>query len=557
MARLKNGFLGNASGKLGNVVFAKWRDLFTARSYQPDIQDAKTRSQRSQRARMVALLNFLSPINEQFIRLFNENVCPGSTPWAKAIKDNMPAVGQECCFSLDKLKLGVPKFPPAAVRSAIYDPFIDQVKMNFSVNANPATAQEFPCIVSSVLGKYRSGNELHEFDTRHTIRSFPDGRFYSDIRNLQLDDNLFSWWMHAWIWISSLNLDNPDPTYKINDYLSEPFPVVPQPLIEEFNTEMQEDIIPVSALEYDYEDRGDSWNIIFEIDRDTYDPERFVNYTMTFWILALTNDNHFMSDPVPWNLSENRYVYNVNKMGNGGGAVMLYYLHDRENNQISKFNRLFINMPFGETQFSYFGQLFKCNHTHPASFVLADDECGFCGSFNELFAEFIRYWKQPDHPGPNEEFPLDSPTYEIDDQYFKCEITSVDGTPIKEAQKNNVRMFYSDGLIPGQEYTLIFSYDNILLSLLQFNCPDPAKVVYLSPQHIISNKNLMLPSESFIALIRKIKKRQDYFQVPPMNWSNRTLEVFLTTNPPNKADYLCPKKPKKHGSGADLAGKIK
>jgi hypothetical protein len=43
MARLKNGFLGNASGKLGNVVFAKWRDLFTVRSYQPDISDAKTR----------------------------------------------------------------------------------------------------------------------------------------------------------------------------------------------------------------------------------------------------------------------------------------------------------------------------------------------------------------------------------------------------------------------------------------------------------------------------------------------------------------------------------
>jgi hypothetical protein len=45
MARLSNGFLGTASGKIGNVVFSKWRRIDTARQYQPDIQDANSPAQ--------------------------------------------------------------------------------------------------------------------------------------------------------------------------------------------------------------------------------------------------------------------------------------------------------------------------------------------------------------------------------------------------------------------------------------------------------------------------------------------------------------------------------
>jgi len=70
MARLSNGFLGNASGKIGNVVFARWRNIFTARQYQPDIEDAKTPAQLKQRSRMVALLQFLKPLNKSFHQAF-------------------------------------------------------------------------------------------------------------------------------------------------------------------------------------------------------------------------------------------------------------------------------------------------------------------------------------------------------------------------------------------------------------------------------------------------------------------------------------------------------
>ena len=70
MARIKQGFLGNASGKLGNIVFSRWRNLETARQYQPDIQDANSPEQQKQRSRMVNLLQFLKPLNKTFIKFF-------------------------------------------------------------------------------------------------------------------------------------------------------------------------------------------------------------------------------------------------------------------------------------------------------------------------------------------------------------------------------------------------------------------------------------------------------------------------------------------------------
>ncbi len=557
MARLKNGFLGNASGKLGNVVFAKWRDLFTARSYQPDISDAKTTSQRTQRDRMLALLQFLRPINQPFIRMLNENICPESTPWAKAIKDNMPAMTQECCFSLDKLRLGNPKFPAVQIKTLSYDPFIDQIRLEYSFFSHPAAAQQFPFMVATALGKYKTIEERHEFDIRHPARYFPAGKFYSDIINLEAISDVLSFWMHGWFWLSAMNNETPDQTFNINSNLSEPLSFIPKPIIEPFNNDIPEDLIPVQALIWEYENTGDMWRLTFEMERELYDPEAFVDCTLVFWILALTNQTHSISDPVLWQLNETRYVYNVNEQNRGGGAVMLYYILNKENQQISKFNRLYINLSFEGTNFHFFEQLFKCNYTHPASFVLKSEECGCCGSFDELFSDFITYWTQPDHPKPTDEFPLNSQTYEIDEQYFKCEITSGDGTPIKEAQKNDANMFYCNNLIPGRDYSLIFTYDDILLDVIDFNCPDASKVVYLSPAHIISNKTVLKNSDTFNVLVRKLKKRQEYFQIPQSNWSSRTLEMFLSTNPPDKADYLCPNKPKRYRAGADLAGKIK
>ncbi|HPG73585.1 MAG TPA: DUF6266 family protein, partial [Bacteroidales bacterium] len=158
MARLSNGFLGNASGKIGNVVFARWRNIFTARQYQPDIQDANTPAQQTQRTRMMALLQFLKPLNKSFIRLFNAALDRNSTPWAVAIKANMKGVFPDACMPMQNLTLGNPTIPAVKLLKADYNPFINQVVLNYTSGANYPVPKSMPLVLASVLGKYKSEN---------------------------------------------------------------------------------------------------------------------------------------------------------------------------------------------------------------------------------------------------------------------------------------------------------------------------------------------------------------------------------------------------------------
>src|SRR3989339_1265919 len=178
MARLNNGFLGNASGKIGNVVFAKWRDIYTARQYQPDVHDANSPAQKKQRSRMVALLQFLKPLNKNFIKMFNTSLAKGSTPWAVAIKANMSGVSPEGCFPLQNLRLGNPTIPPLDLSEIVYNPFIDCLSFKYGPLPHPNPQNPFPLMAVSVLGKYASENGVHEFDIRHPKCFFPYGRFW-------------------------------------------------------------------------------------------------------------------------------------------------------------------------------------------------------------------------------------------------------------------------------------------------------------------------------------------------------------------------------------------
>ena len=61
MATVKNGFLGDAIGKLGNVVFRKWNSLITASKYQPMVNNPNSSAQQLQRLRIKNLALSLQP----------------------------------------------------------------------------------------------------------------------------------------------------------------------------------------------------------------------------------------------------------------------------------------------------------------------------------------------------------------------------------------------------------------------------------------------------------------------------------------------------------------
>jgi hypothetical protein len=165
MAKLGQGFLGNAKGKLGTVVFAKNRKTNTVRKHQPIIQDKKSPAQLTQRQAMKVITSALSPLKDSFIAFFNQSADNKQTPWAKAIKDNINALDVNGNFDLSKLKLGNPVIPAPIIKSVIFNPFIDQIKIDLSANYYSTSSIN----LISFIGQYKNINSQYLYDTRNLI----------------------------------------------------------------------------------------------------------------------------------------------------------------------------------------------------------------------------------------------------------------------------------------------------------------------------------------------------------------------------------------------------
>jgi hypothetical protein len=405
MALINQGFLGNASGKLGTVVFSKWRDLQTARQYQPDIHDANSEAQKKQRSRMVSLLEFLKPLNKNFIQLFNAQVCKGSTPWAKAIKDNMPAVGPDGSIDPKAFKLGNPKFPQFDISDVSYNPFIDQVSLKYRPVSNPSQDDAFPYLITSVLGKYSNDSGVNEFDTRHLMCALPNGYFYCSFYDDNYEYLYENYWAFGMIWFLYYDTYDLDSIFKPNDTLTEHSVFTPVPIVEGFNTDIKDDLIPFESIKWDYQQKDNKWYIIISIDITKTKIIKAADYTIIFWGVALHDQKHEQSKGLEWTLTETTKEIEIGEQGFSGGVLGLYSVYTNKGKQVSRFNRFYINKGSDGIEHPFFDQIFDCNYAHPSSFILAGEQNGFCGNIDGLFSEFIEllqqgYIKVPDIPVP-------------------------------------------------------------------------------------------------------------------------------------------------------------
>lgn len=394
MARISNGFLGNASGKLGNVVFAKWREIYTARQYQPDIHDANSPAQKAQRSRMVALLQYLKPLNKNFIAFLNSKECKGSTPWAKAIKDNMQAIAPDGCLIPELLKFGNPKYPPVEMGEVIYNPFIDQVSLKYSTVSHPVTQVRYPYIINSVLGRYNSQSGLPEFDTRYPMAMMPSGSFFCSFYDDYHEHVFENWWSNGWFWMMYYDTYDIDMIYNPNNSLTMPRPFTAEPLIKGFNTDVQDNPVPVEAFKWEYQQRDSVWFLVLSLDHKLCNIPAESGYTMLLWAVALKDKTATQSDPIEWELKNATFEIELGPDGFYGSLIGLYNIVNKEGFQVGRFNRLYIDKGTGDNTYPYFDQIFDCNYAHPASFILSGDQCGFCGSIDDLFSDFIELWDQ-------------------------------------------------------------------------------------------------------------------------------------------------------------------
>ncbi len=133
MATVKNGFLGDAIGKLGNVVFRKWNSLITASKYQPMVNNPNSSAQQLQRLRIKNLALSLQPFKSNIIPLNFENRKGRSTSWAEAIRANYPLLDERGTIDFKNMVLSGSNLVPPVLINYDYNPFINQFNISYSM----------------------------------------------------------------------------------------------------------------------------------------------------------------------------------------------------------------------------------------------------------------------------------------------------------------------------------------------------------------------------------------------------------------------------------------
>ena len=146
----------------------------------------------------------------------------------------------------------------------------------------------------------------------------------------------------------------------------------------------------------------------------------------------------------------------------------------------------------------------------------------------------------------------------IDYTKFKIEIYSPAGELIKEALTNSNNEFFCQGLVSGQRYYVVFSYDEYFIMSATFNCPVSGKVVYLSPSHFMFNKEIEYSCENFENLVKDKYKFFHHHEQPLMNWQKKIFEILANSgHPVNTSCNIAHKKVVCFKCGNDLAGKVR
>jgi hypothetical protein len=136
------------------------------------------------------------------------------------------------------------------------------------------------------------------------------------------------------------------------------------------------------------------FNLQFTIDFTKTNLSHPNHHKIIFSTASLVDGQYSHSFGVDWNLNSNTYNLPFSLQGYNGSIILIYAIYTNEGKRITKFNRIYIDKGSNGFVHPYFQQLFDCNYSHPASFILNGNECGFCGSIDNLFSDFIELYEQ-------------------------------------------------------------------------------------------------------------------------------------------------------------------
>ncbi len=150
-----------------------------------------------------------------------------------------------------------------------------------------------------------------------------------------------------------------------------------------------------------------------------------------------------------------------------------------------------------------------------------------------------------------------NPLNRIDYSKFKIEVFTPDGHFVRSVPTNAEYVFYCSGLTPGQEYTLVFIYDNVIILCASFCTYEQSKVIYLNPQNFLYNNDVsnvtFKPDSALAERFRTCGYLENTYQL----WEKMLIDSAMNNKytsckkPPPPRRYI------KFKAGNELATKVK
>ena len=121
---------------------------------------------------------------------------------------------------------------------------------------------------------------------------------------------------------------------------------------------------------------------------------------------------------------------------------------------------------------------------------------------------------------------------------FRVLVYAPDGVFIKEAGINNLHQFYCSGLVPGQNYNIVFTYDGALLLCLSFTCNERGRVILINQAHILYNCALVRPGYGFISILLEMIRDGEEMEIVGLGFEKRLLEILRMSGTVNVSYYF-------------------
>jgi len=176
--------------------------------------------------------------------------------------------------------------------------------------------------------------------------------------------------------------------------ISKPAFFTPISIIPEFNLDVKANLLPYSALSALYIDITGTKYIQLSVNESLLQEEIPDTTKVKFWILWLGNYESLVQNNILFTLPNKSINVICDLPVKLGVCVILWSLFNADDVQISTFNKKYVNIDSGGKEVDYFEQLFYCNYSFPASWILERGYTGFCGVFFELFSGFIQLKQQ-------------------------------------------------------------------------------------------------------------------------------------------------------------------